>query len=173
MPTTKAATKSQGKSSQESRESTKGSHKPSRESRNVSRPNGARVMEDPRDLRELFILQLQDLRFAEEQILTLLTSAKEAASNNELVDAIKDHQEESRQHLEFVEEILQAEQADTDKECFAIEGLCKEAQEAIDCESPVPVKDAAIIAALQRIEHYEIAGYGTVLEFAKLLWLLL
>lgn len=121
------------------------------------------------DLRDLYIDQLKDLYNAENQLIKALPRMAKAASNEELKNAFNTHLEETRVHAQRVEQIItdMGEKA-RGKKCKAMEGLVEEGKEALE-EFEDEVLDAALIAAAQRIEHYEIAGYGCVRTYAQLL----
>jgi ferritin-like metal-binding protein YciE len=121
-------------------------------------------------LHDLYLEQLKDLYDAEQQLIKALPKMAEAASSTELKDAFKEHLEKTRAHAERLETIFQqkGEKAKGQK-CKAMEGLVKEGAEAIEEEMAPEVKDAALIAAAQRVEHYEMAGYGCVRTYATLL----
>jgi ferritin-like metal-binding protein YciE len=116
----------------------------------------------------LYTDQLNDLYSAENQLFEALPKMAEAATTPELQQAFKTHLEETKGHAKIVKELLSAmgEKAGGEK-CKGMEGLLKEGQEVIDKRGDPAVKDAALIAAAQRVEHYEMAGYGTARTFAK------
>ena len=121
-------------------------------------------------LEELFIEQLQDLHSAETQLIDALPKMAEAASDSKLKAGFLQHLEQTKGHAARLEEILTSYDANPKgKTCKAMEGLVKEGSEAINEFSTHEFKDAALIAAAQRVEHYEIAGYGTVKTYASLL----
>jgi ferritin-like metal-binding protein YciE len=121
-------------------------------------------------LEELFIEQLQDLHSAEMQLIEALPKMAEAATAPKLKAGFTHHLEQTKVHATRLEEILESYDADPKgKTCQAMKGLVKEGSEAIDEFSTPEFKDAALIAAAQRVEHYEIAGYGTVRNYANLL----
>jgi len=115
----------------------------------------------------LYADQLNDLFSAESQLVEALPKMAEAASTPELQQALTQHLEETRGHAEMVSQLLSAvgERAGGEK-CKGMEGLLKEGKEILEKRGDPAVKDAAIIAAAQRVEHYEIAGYGTARAFA-------
>ena len=121
------------------------------------------------DLRDLYIDQLKDLYNAEIQLTKALPRMAKAATNEELKNAFQTHLEETRVHAERIEQIMQdmGEKA-KGKKCKAMEGLVEEGKEALD-EFEDEVLDAALIASAQRVEHFEIAGYGCVRTYAQLL----
>ena len=122
-------------------------------------------------LQDLYVEQLQDLYSAETQLIKALPKMVEAATSDELRSAIEDHLEKTKQHAARLEKIFSriGENSKGEK-CKGMEGLIKEGNEVIeDDEMDEEVKDAAMIAAAQRVEHYEIAGYGCVRTYATLL----
>jgi ferritin-like metal-binding protein YciE len=115
----------------------------------------------------LYADQLNDLYSAEQQLIQALPKMAEAASTPELQQAFTKHLEETKGHAEMVSQLLSAigEKAGGEK-CKGMEGLLKEGDEVVNKRGDDAVKDAALIAAAQRVEHYEIAGYGTARAFA-------
>jgi len=125
-----------------------------------------------KNLRDLFIEQLRDIYSAENQLVKALPKLAKAVDADELKRAIESHLEETKGHVERLEEIFsELEEKPTGKKCAAMEGLVQEGKEAIEEDAEPAVKDAGIIAAAQRVEHYEIAAYGTVRTYAQLLGL--
>ncbi len=121
-------------------------------------------------LEELFIEQLQDLYSAENQLIKALPKMAEAASSPELKKGFVHHLEQTKVHAHRLEEILKRHDGSFEgKTCQAMKGLVKEGSETISEYMTPELKDAALIADAQRVEHYEMAGYGTVVAFAKLL----
>jgi ferritin-like metal-binding protein YciE len=122
-------------------------------------------------LHKLFVEQLKDLYDAEHQLIKALPKIAKASSSEELRNAFEEHLEKTQQHTQRIEQIFEAMgQTAKAQKCKGMEGLVKEGSEIIkedDIENGV--KDAALIAAAQRVEHYEIAGYGTVRAYANLL----
>jgi ferritin-like metal-binding protein YciE len=125
----------------------------------------------PKDsLRELYIDELKDLYSAETQIVKALPKLAKASSNPELRQAFEEHLRETSDQVARLEQIFESlDEKPTGKKCLGMEGLVKEGSEAIGEDYEDAVKDAALIGAAQRVEHYEIAGYGTVRAFAELL----
>ena len=122
------------------------------------------------DLRDLYIEQLRDLYSAENQLLKALPKMAKAASNPALKQAFLDHNEETKVHVERLQQIFEKiGKKPTGKTCKAMAGLVEEGKEAMEEDADPEVLDAGLIAAAQRVEHYEMAGYGTVRSFAKLL----
>ena len=122
------------------------------------------------DLEDLFVDQLRDLYNAEKQLVKALPKMAKKASDEELKQAFSTHLEETKGHVERLEQIFdQLGKRASGKTCKAMKGLVEEGQEAMEEDAEPEVLDAALIAAAQRVEHYEIAGYGTVRAYAKLL----
>ncbi len=119
-------------------------------------------------LRELYIAELKDLYDGEHRIIKALPKMAETASAPELRSAFQEHLEQTRRQVDRLEEIFQklGEQPKGHK-CKGIEGIIDEGESMMDKDSPPAVCDAALISAAQRVEHYEIAGYGTVRTFAR------
>jgi ferritin-like metal-binding protein YciE len=118
-------------------------------------------------LKDLLIDELRDLYSAEQQLVKALPKLAKAATNAELKDGITTHLEETRGHVERLEKAFEALDVPARaKTCKAMQGLVAEGQEAIDLTAPDPLRDACIIGAAQRVEHYEIAAYGTARAFA-------
>lgn len=123
-------------------------------------------------LSDLLLEQLQDLYDAEQRLVEALPKMREAASSSELKNAFDMHLEETRGHVRRLENIFsQLGYAAERQTCPAMKGLIKEGQDMIDAQGDPMVKDSALIAAAQRIEHYEMAGYGAVRSFARRLGL--
>jgi len=119
-------------------------------------------------LKKLYVHQLKDLYNAENQVLEALPKMAKAASDEELRAAFEKHTEETRGHLGRLEKIFGGLDFEPGgQHCHAAEGLIKEAKELMRANAEEPVLDAALVAAAQRFEHYEMAGYGTARAFAK------
>jgi ferritin-like metal-binding protein YciE len=118
-------------------------------------------------LKELLIDELKDLYSAELQLVKALPKMAKAASNQDLKEGFTEHLEQTKGHVQRLEEVfgLLGEKARA-KTCKAMEGLIEEGSEAIELDGPAAVRDACLIGAAQRVEHYEIAAYGTVRAFA-------
>jgi ferritin-like metal-binding protein YciE len=122
-------------------------------------------------LRELFTEELRDIYDAEKQLTKALPKMAKAASSHELRTAFEEHLEVTEGQMERVEGVFALLQIPASgKKCEGMEGLIKEGREAIE-EMEGSVLDAALIASAQKIEHYEIASYGTLATFAKVLGL--
>ena len=121
-------------------------------------------------LKTLYIEELRDLYSAENQLLKALPKMAKKASTPELKEAFQNHLEETRTHVERLDEIFERlEKKPTGKTCKAMKGLIEEGSEIMSEDGLASVLDAGIIAAAQRVEHYEMAGYGTVRTFASIL----
>lgn len=122
------------------------------------------------NLRKLYIDQLQQLHSAETQISVSLPKMIEVSTEPELKHALEMHLEEARNHISRLEEILKgATGKSRSKKCKGISALISEGQAVITDATDSSVRDAAIISGAQRVEHYEIAAYGTVRNFAEIL----
>ena len=121
-------------------------------------------------LRELYVEQLRDLYDAENQLIKALPKMAKEASSEELRQGIEEHLEQTRGHAERLEQIFeQLGEKAKGKKCKAMQGLLDEGKEVLEEDMEEDTKDAAIIAAAQRVEHYEISGYGTARTYANLL----
>jgi ferritin-like metal-binding protein YciE len=119
-------------------------------------------------LNDLFVEQLKDLYDAEQRLTDAIPKLAEAASSTQLKQAFEHHLKETRQHVDRLEQVFQSLGTDAEREtCDAMKGLISEGEEIIDAKGDSAVKDAALIAAAQRVEHYEIAGYGTARALAQ------
>jgi ferritin-like metal-binding protein YciE len=118
-------------------------------------------------LKDVLQEQLEDLHSAESQLVTALPKMAQAAHHDELREAIEHHLEETRGHLKRVEEALgELGVSMPTEECKAMKGLIAEGEELIQKGGDPTAKDAALIGAAQRVEHYEIAAYGTARQLA-------
>jgi ferritin-like metal-binding protein YciE len=121
-------------------------------------------------IEDLFLDELKDLYSAEKQITKALPKLVKAASTQELSAAFDSHLQETKGHVERLEEIFQKlGKKGTGKTCEGMKGVLEEGAEVIQEIEKGPIRDAGLIAAAQRVEHYEIAGYGSVRSFAQLL----
>ena len=121
-------------------------------------------------LEEAYVEQLRDLYSAENQLIKALPKMAKAANNPELKAGFEEHLEQTKEHASRLEEIFEElDERPTGKKCQAMAGLVEEGSEAISEKATPAVKDAILIAAAQRVEHYEMAGYGTVKAFAQAL----
>ena len=121
-------------------------------------------------LRDLWIDELKDIVNAENQILKALPKMVKAAVSDDLKTAFAEHLEQTRGHVQRLEEIFTMIDANgRGKKCKGMEGVIAEGKEMLEMDLPEPVGDAALIAAAQRVEHYEIAAYGTARAYAEIL----
>jgi ferritin-like metal-binding protein YciE len=120
------------------------------------------------NLEHLFIHELKDLYSAENQLAEALPKMAKAASTPELKQGFEQHLKETQVHIQRIEQIFEDyDYSPGGVKCDGMAGLISEGEEAVEEDAPGPVKDAMLIAAAQRVEHYEIAGYGTARTFAK------
>ena len=120
--------------------------------------------------RELYIDELRDLYNAETQLTKALPKMAKASTNEQLRRAFEEHLRQTSEHVSRLEQIFeQLDEKPTGKKCAGMEGLVKEGSETMKEDFEDEVMDAAIIGAAQRVEHYEIAAYGTVRDFAEIL----
>ncbi|WP_298713956.1 ferritin-like domain-containing protein [Chitinophaga sp.] len=116
---------------------------------------------------QLFMDELKDIYWAEKHLVKALPKMQKAATTAELVDAFAEHLEATKGHVSRLEEIFDLMGARAvGKKCEAMEGLVSEAQELISEEDPGSVLDAGLIIAAQKVEHYEIASYGSLRTLA-------
>ena len=121
-------------------------------------------------LKELYIDELKDLYSAENQLVKALPKMAKAASSDELRQGFEKHFEQTRGHVQRLEKIFQAlGESPKGKTCKGMQGLIEEGSQATEEDYEDSVMDAALIGAAQRVEHYEIAGYGTVRSMAETL----
>ena len=118
-------------------------------------------------MKDLYVDQLRDLYSAEDQLISALPKMAQAATSSDLQKAFQDHLSETRGQKQRLEQIFSglgmSPQGET---CQAMQGLIKEGEQIINAQADPTVRDAALIAAAQRVEHYEMAGYGSVRTFA-------
>ena len=141
----------------------------------ASKTTGAKGAVKPKrsaaeELRELFVDSLKDIYWAEKALLKALPKMSKNATTASLVNAIDEHKTVTEGHVTILEQVFQivGEKA-TAKKCDAMAGLIEEGEGILEETQPGPVRDAGIIAASQKIEHYEIATYGTLAAFARTL----
>ena len=121
-------------------------------------------------LRDLYVEQLHDLHSAETQLVEALPKMAKAASNAQLKQGFTDHLAQTEQQVQRLEQIFeQLGEQPTGQTCKGMQGLIKEGEEMIKARGDAAAIDAGLIAAAQRVEHYEIAGYGCVRTYAQLL----
>lgn len=124
----------------------------------------------PNSLRELYAEQLKDLYDAEHQIIKALPKMIDAAQAEELKDALNEHLDVTKEQARRLEQIFKnlGEKAKAEK-CKGMQGILNEGNDLVSGIEDGNVRDAAIIASAQRVEHYEMAGYGTARTYAELL----
>ena len=122
------------------------------------------------DLKDLFIDELKDLYSAENQITKALPKMAKTASTPGLKQGFELHLEQTKEQIARVEQIFkELGESPTGKKCHGMEGLLEEGKELMAEDAEPEVMDAGLISAAQRVEHYEIAAYGTVKTYAELL----
>jgi ferritin-like metal-binding protein YciE len=120
------------------------------------------------ELKELYIDELKDIYSAETQLVKALPKMAKVAASEELRSGFEEHLEQTKGHVSRLEQIFRAlSEKPTGKKCMGMEGLIKEGGEAAGEDYEDDAKDAALIGAAQRVEHYEIAAYGTVRAMAE------
>jgi ferritin-like metal-binding protein YciE len=121
-------------------------------------------------LKELYVDELKDLYNAETQLVKALPKMAKAASSEELRNGFEEHLEQTKGHVSRLEQIFESlGETPKGKKCKGMEGLVEEGSEIIEEDLEPSAKDAGLIGAAQRVEHYEIAAYGTVKAFAQTL----
>jgi ferritin-like metal-binding protein YciE len=120
-------------------------------------------------LRELYINELRDLYSAENMIIKALPKMAKTASSEELKNGFNEHLEQTRTHVERLEQIFKnLEVSPKGKKCKGVEGLIEEGKELMGEDAEPEVLDAGLICAAQKVEHYEMAGYGCVRTYARM-----
>ncbi|WP_185147289.1 YciE/YciF ferroxidase family protein [Chryseobacterium binzhouense] len=119
-------------------------------------------------LHKFFVDALKDIYYAEEAIVSALGKMQEAATTEELKDAFEDHQLQTKKHISRLEKVFKSiDEKPEKKKCDAIEGIIKEGEEVIkSTQEGSMTRDAALIIAAQKVEHYEIATYGGLVQLA-------
>ena len=155
-------------SKSKSRTSKAGASKSSAQKRKTSKSSGSKPQ---KTLDDLFEEGLKDIYSAEKQLAEALPEMAQAVQNEELRDVIEMHLEETEKQVERLEKIMERMEIEPDesKECEAMKGLIEEAQEIIKEFDESPVRDSALIIAAQKVEHYEMASYGSLRELADVL----
>ena len=121
-------------------------------------------------LQKLFVTELKDIYNAEKQLVTALPRIAKAAGSPRLAEAITKHLKETEGHVARLEEIFQSLGLPArGKKCKGMEGLLEEGKEVMEEEAQESVRDAALISAAQKVEHYEIAAYGCLRSYAQIL----
>jgi ferritin-like metal-binding protein YciE len=119
-------------------------------------------------LRDLYITELKDLYDAENRITKALPKMAEASGSQDLRNAFEHHLEQTRRQVERLEQIFQKlDESPKGEKCKGVIGIIDEGEDLMDADAPPAVRDAALISAAQRVEHYEIASYGTCRTYAR------
>lgn len=125
---------------------------------------------DQNELKELYVEELKDIYNAENQLLKALPKMAKASTSGELRTGFEEHLEQTKGHVKRLEQIFSAlSEKPTGKKCKGMEGLIAEGQETMQEDFDDDALDAGLISAAQRVEHYEIAAYGTVRTYANIL----
>jgi ferritin-like metal-binding protein YciE len=136
----------------------------------LQRNQQQKIMPAIKNLRDLLVDELRDLYNAENQLVKALPKMAKAAANDELRDGFQEHLEQTREHVDRLDRCFKILGANAKgKTCHAMKGLVEEGSEAIEMKAPDMIRDANLIGAAQRVEHYEIAAYGTARSFAETL----
>ena len=139
----------------------------------ASANKGSKVSAGKKDnrslLRKFFVDELQDIYWAEKHLAKELPKLQKAATSEELADAFGDHQAATEEHVSRLEDVFKMMgETPKAKKCEAMEGLVKEAQHIIEeTDEETATRDVALIMAAQKVEHYEIATYGSLVQLAK------
>ncbi len=121
-------------------------------------------------LYDLYLHELRDLYSAEQQLIKALPKMSKAAKNRQLAAGFNQHLEQTKQHAQRLEDIFERlEESSRGPKCEGMEGLIAEGDKMINEDAEDEVRDAGLIASAQRVEHYEIAGYGSARTYAQLL----
>jgi ferritin-like metal-binding protein YciE len=139
------------------------------EKKTTSAKKGKLKIEDENALKDFLIDELKDIYFAEHEIMKGLEKMKEGASSSKLKKAIESHHKQTEKHISRLEEAFELlDQKPAKKKCEAIIGILKEGDDVMeDTDEGTMTRDAAIIIASQKVEHYEIATYGSLAELAR------
>lgn len=122
----------------------------------------------PKTMEDLYVQELKDLYDGEKQIIKALPKMSKAASSDALRAAFEEHLEQTRRQAERLEQIFERRnEKPTGKKCAGIHGIIQEGEDLIGDVDQSPLLDAGMIAAAQKVEHYEMAGYGTVCTYAE------
>ena len=137
-------------------------------SKGLNRVTGGSILIRLDTLQDLLVDQLQHLYCAQQQILELLPKMARCASSPDLIKTLKEHHITTEKQFKLLDEIFHRLSISHDHQgCEGIEGLIKESRKIIELQGDPAVKDAALIAEAQKVEHYEISGYGSVRTFAR------
>ena len=159
----KSKSQSQGNTKSQSKSQTKGASKSQKQARFSEKHEGKSL--------EFFIDEVKDVYFAEHEALKALKKMEKAATSKALKDSIVKHQGETEEQISRLEEVFGLlDEKPSKKKCDGILGIIKDGEGVIeDTEANTMVRDAAIIIASQKVEHYEITSYGSLAELARTL----
>lgn len=122
------------------------------------------------NLHELFVHELKDLYDAEHQLVDALPQMVDGASSSELKGAFKEHLTQTKNHIKRLEQVFSSiDERPAREACKGMKGLVQEGSKMLEADADNVVKDAALISAAQRVEHYEMAGYGTLRTYAYMM----
>lgn len=125
---------------------------------------------EPKSLQELYVKELRDLYDAEHQIIKALPEMIDAATSNDLKSALSEHLEVTKEQANRLEQVFsELGEKPKGEKCKGMQGVIAEGSDLVDDIDDPNLRDAAIIASAQRVEHYEMAGYGTARTYASLL----
>lgn len=123
-----------------------------------------------KSLQDLYVDELKDLYSAEQQILKALPKMEKAATSSELKDAFRHHMDQTQEQVKRLDRIfVELDASPRGKKCLGMQGLIEESKEFLGERADPSVRDAGLISEAQRVEHYEMAGYGSVRTYAKML----
>ncbi|MFO7978010.1 MAG: ferritin-like domain-containing protein [Bacteroidales bacterium] len=126
--------------------------------------------EAAQNLRELFEMELKDIYWVEQELTDAIPMVIDNTTSQDLKDALNHHLDETREQLNRLEQVFDILDIKAEaKKCEAMEGILNEAEEIMEDTKEGPIRDAGIISAVQKVEHYEIASYGTLRSFANIL----
>jgi len=121
-------------------------------------------------LNDLFLMELKDIYDAEKQLVKALPKLAKTAVNSDLKAGLEGHLEETKQHVTRIEQVFEMMGVKAQsKKCVGVQGLLEEGQEAVSKQTDKDLSDAILIASCQKVEHYEIASYGTLCAWALVL----
>ncbi len=126
--------------------------------------------EAAQNLRELFEQELRDIYWVEQELTDAIPMAIDNTTSQDLKDALNHHLDETKEQLNRLEQVFDILDIKAEaKKCEAMEGILNEAEEIMEDTQEGPIRDAGVISAVQKVEHYEIASYGTLRSFANIL----
>jgi ferritin-like metal-binding protein YciE len=121
-----------------------------------------------KNMRELFIMELRDIYWCENALTKAIPKSIDNCSSQELIDALTEHLNVTNHQIDRLNQVFESIGLEPKgKKCEAMDGILREAEEIMEETKEGPVRDAAIVSAMQKVEHYEIASYGTLRSFAN------